>query len=58
MSKYQNLDRFLEKKGLKLKAEENKATKEMVIAEYKEKEKVKKLTQEERLTRIEKILGL
>ena len=55
---YDNLNKYLNSKGLKLKAEENKATRESIIAECKEREKIKKLTQEERITRIEKILGL
>jgi hypothetical protein len=55
---YDNLNKYLNSKGLKLKAEENKATKKSVIEKYKVKEKAKKLTQEERITRIEKILGL
>ena len=55
---YDNLNKYLNSKGLKLKSEENKVKKELIEQEYKDKEKVKKLTQEERITRIEKILGL
>ena len=55
---YDNLNKYLNSKGLKLKAEENKVKKELTEQEYKDKEKIKKLTQEERITRIEKILNL
>ena len=55
---YDKLQAYLESKGLKLKAENNIAQVEAVKTEYEAKEKVKALTQAERLDRIEKILGL
>ena len=55
---YDNLNKYLETKGLKLKADESKQKKEDVIKEYKDKEKLKKLTVDERLERIEKLLGI
>jgi len=55
---YEKLQQYLDKKGLKIKATENADKTEAVKAEYKAKEKVKALTQSERLDRIEKLLGL
>jgi len=55
---YEKLEKHLDNKGLKIKADENASKSEAVKAEYKAKEKVKALTQSERLERIEKILGL
>ena len=55
---YSKLEQYLNNKGLKIKADENAGKAEVIKAEYKAKEKVKVLTQSERLERIEKILGL
>jgi hypothetical protein len=55
---YENLKAYLNKKGLKLKAEGNTAKAEAIKTEYKEKEKGKALTTTERLDRIEKMLGI
>jgi hypothetical protein len=52
------LEKHLKDKGLWEKANENKADKEAIKADYKAKNKVKKLTQDERITRIEMILGI
>ena len=55
---YDNLNKYLDKKGLKITSEENIAKVEVIKAEFKTKEKLKALTQAERLDRIEKILGI
>lgn len=55
---YDKLTQYLDKKGLKIKADENKLSKEVVIKEYDDKDNVKKLTVEERIDRIEQIMGI
>lgn len=55
---YDKLKNYLDKKGLKIKADSNAAEIEAIKLEYKDKAKIKALTQTERLDRIEKILGL
>lgn len=55
---YDKLNQYLETKGLKLKADESKQKKENIIKEYKDKEKSKKLTTDERLERLEKLMGI
>lgn len=45
-------------RALSEKLAKDKAAKDTILAEYKEKEKTKKLTTDERITRIEKYLGL
>jgi hypothetical protein len=52
---YAVLKAFAEKKGIVI---EKYLEKESILAEYKVKEKVKPLTTEERLMRIEQILGI
>ena len=55
---YDKLTQYLSKKGLNLKADENKISKEAVLKEYQTKDKIKKLTIAERIDRIEKIIGI
>jgi transcription antitermination factor NusG len=54
----ENLDKFMAKHGMKAKADNNLIKEEAVIEEYKNKDKVKKLTTTERIERIEKKLGI
>lgn len=55
---YESLNQHLLEKGLKSKADENLIKSETLKSEYKNKEKTKNLTIDERVSRIEKILGI
>lgn len=52
---YDNIKKFAEKKGIVI---DKYLEKEAILAEYKEKAKTKPLTTDERLIRIERILGI
>lgn len=54
----ENLDKYLALTKLKQKVDANAAKKEAVLLEYKEKAKVKPLTQAERLARLERVFGI
>ncbi len=56
--KYANLQKYLDKKGLKLQAEKKAVDAEAIKAEFKDKSKAKALTQGERIERIERLLGI
>ncbi len=58
MEKYKNLQKYLDKNGLKLKAEKNTVDADVIKAEFKGKESKKASTQAERLDRIERLLGI
>jgi hypothetical protein len=55
---YDNLQKYLDKKNLKVQANVNADKLDALKSEYKSKEKSKALTQAERLDRMEKILRI
>ena len=55
---YEALDKHLESKGLKIKADARIAKKDAILKKYKDKEKSKPLSDKEKIRRLEELNGI